>query len=357
MAQLKFDLQLAQGDFQLDVVGETPLRGITGVFGPSGAGKTSFLRCLAGLEASARGSVSLGDEDWQNANLRRPTQQRHIGYVFQDARLFPNMSVRGNLEFGQRRSKIQHYEFESVVEVLGLDKLLEQSPSSLSGGESQRVALGRALLRSPELILMDEPLAALDAARREEVLPFLERAHAKWRTPILYVSHNIDEICRVCDRLLIVDAGRLLAAGELQQVLLHTDLPVLAGSEAGAVLRAKRTDYDERFDLSRIDTGSVELWVPGALPETEQDVRIRIRANDVSLCLERPEKTSILNVLPAEVRRISGEEGASSLLHLSIGKDFILARITRRSLVDLEIREGSKVYAQIKSIAVQSGRE
>ena len=201
---------------------------------------------------------------------------------------------------------------------------------------------------------MDEPLAALDEARKEEVLPFIERLHAELKMPIVYVSHNIDEICRLCDQLVVMDAGRVMTQGGLQSVLLQTEQPILSGKEAGTVLFGRIQEYDLEFDLTRVETAGSQLWVPGHFGSAPSELRLRVRANDVSICLKRPEKTSILNVMQATIEAVQDESGASMLAHLRAGDDHILARITRRSWSELGLQPGDTVFAQIKSIAVRN---
>jgi molybdate transport system ATP-binding protein len=215
------------------------------------------------------------------------------------------------------------------------------------------VAIARALLSSPQFVLMDEPLASLDKARRAEILPFLERLHSESSIPIIYVSHNIDEICRLCDHLLVMESGRLVADGPLQDVLLRTDLPLLSGDEAGSVVMATVAGYDHEHEILRLDSGAGELWVPGARRETGTRLRLRIRANDVSLCLRRPAQSTILNILPAVIDAISPDGAASALLRLTAGGETLLARVTRKSAAELNLRAGDKVFVQIKSVAVR----
>jgi molybdate transport system ATP-binding protein len=356
--QLGIRYQLTRAAFSLDVDFELSMQGVTGIFGPSGAGKTTLLRCMAGLEKSDAGRLIVDGEAWEDSStgVKRASHRRQIAYVFQEARLFPHMNVSRNLEYGLRRSAAgsSALDFHFVVSLLALENLLDRRPSTLSGGEVQRVAIGRALLCSPKMILMDEPLAALDEARKEEVLPFIERLHAELETPIIFVSHNIDEICRLCDQLVVMDAGRVMTQGDLQSVLLQTEQPILSGKEAGTVLFGRTRDYDLKFDLTRVETAGSQLWVPGHFGASSAELRLRVRANDVSICLERPAKTSILNVIRAKIEGVQEESGASMLVHLRAADDHILARITRRSWSELGLQSGDTVFAQIKSIAVRN---
>ncbi len=350
--------ELKRAAFSLDVNFKLAMRGITGIFGPSGAGKTTLLRCMAGLEQPDSGHLVVDGTVWEDTDsgTNRAAHERRIGYVFQEARLFAHLDVSGNLRYGEKRAvvKTSRIEFDHVVALLGLTPLLKRSPMTLSGGEAQRVAIGRALLRDPDLILMDEPLAATDQARRDEVLPFIERLHVDLGLPIIYVSHNIDEICRICDQLAVMENGRILTHGDLQSVLLQTDLPILSGREAGAVINAIVEHYESSDDLTRVATASSTLWVPGENGPPASVLRLRVRANDVSLCLERPRKTSILNVMEAEVSRVQEEPSGTVLVHLRVGNDGLLARVTRRSCSELSLEAGARVFAQVKSIAVRN---
>jgi molybdate transport system ATP-binding protein len=346
---------LRHPSFRLDVDVEIPMHGITGVYGRSGAGKTSLLRCIAGLETPDKGRLVVAGETWQDRRTSRPVHRREIGYVFQEPRLFDHLDVRGNIEFGARRRRGGRVpSLDAVVELLGLEQLLGRKPGALSGGEAQRVAIARALLCAPRFVLMDEPLASLDQARKNEILPFLERLHAESSIPVIYVSHNIDEICRLCDHLLVIEDGRIDAAGELQDVLMRTDLPILAGLEAGSVIEGTVAGYDDEDQLLRLSTSAGELWVPGEGRALGSPLRLRVRANDVSLCLTRPTQSTILNILPATVEAIQPEAGGSDLVRLGIGNDKLLARVTRRSVREIGIAEGDELFAQIKSVAVRS---
>lgn len=349
--------RLERADFSLDVDLKIPLRGITGIFGESGAGKTTVLRCVAGLERPSLGKLVVDGEVWQDqaANICRPIHERRIAYVFQEPRLFWHLNVLQNLEYGQRRTRAQQngFEFDQIVDLLGLHKLLHRAPDELSGGEAQRVAIARALLRAPRLMLMDEPLAALDRTRKDEILPFLDRLHAQLSVPILYVSHNIEELCRLCDYLVVMDGGRVLAAGEIQSVLVRLDLPLLAGEDAGSVIRCTVKGYDAEYELTRLGFSGGMFLVPGRFGEQDEELRLRIRANDVSLCRDRPRHSTILNIIPATVEQIKPFQGPLVMVRLVVGLDRLTARITRRSCDELGLKKGDEVLAQIKAVAVR----
>lgn len=344
--------------FTLDVDVEFAMQGITGVFGPSGAGKTTLLRCIAGLDRPDSGRLIANGETWADtsANVSRAVHERRVAYVFQEARLFPHLDVLGNLHYGEKRSASNEalVDLDQAVTLLGLESLLKRAPASLSGGEAQRVAIGRALLSAPKLLLMDEPLAAIDESRREELLPFIERLNSEVGMPILYVSHNIDEICRICDQMAVMDNGRISTHGRLQSVLLQTEVPILSGREAGAVLDAIVESYKSADDLTRVQAGESALWVTGDNGQAGTELRLRVRANDVSICLERPLRTSILNVMEATIERIQKESSGSVLVHLRVGSNVILARVTQKSCTDLSLAPGGSVFAQVKSIAVKN---
>jgi molybdate transport system ATP-binding protein len=349
---------LEKAAFSLDVDVEFAMQGITGVFGPSGAGKTTLLRCIAGLEKPDSGRLVANGSVWEDTDTQfsRAVHERRVGYVFQEARLFPHINVRGNLRYGQKRTTADKsgIDLDQAVALLGLESLLERAPGTLSGGEAQRVAIGRALLRGPELLLMDEPLASIDETRREEVLPFIERLHASVGVPIVYVSHNIDEICRICDQLAVMDGGRISTHGRLQSILLQTEVPFLSGREAGAVIDATVESFDSSDGLTRVLAGGCPFWVPGEIGSAGSELRLRVRADDVSVCLERPQQTSILNVLEATIKRIQKEPSGTALLHLRVGSEVILARVTQKSCADLSLTPGKDLFAQVKSIAVRS---
>jgi molybdate transport system ATP-binding protein len=345
--------RLQRSDFALDVDADIPMRGITGVFGESGAGKTALLRCIAGLERGASGRLVIADEVWQDDSVSRTVHDREIGYVFQEPRLFAHLNVRQNIEYGQRRGRRGDVGFDEAVELLGLRYLLDRRVDTLSGGEAQRVAIARALLRSPRVVLMDEPIASLDRARRDEILPFLDRLHSALSIPVIYVSHSIEEVIRLCDYLLVMERGRVIAAGDIQEVLLRADLPLLGGDEAGAIIHATAVARDAGDGLTKIALGGVEMWVPGAY-ETGAPLRLRIRANDVSLCREDSGTSTVLNVLPAAIESIRDDGESCALVQLAVGSGHILARITRRSRTALNLEPGDRVLAQIKSVAVKN---
>jgi molybdate transport system ATP-binding protein len=353
-------LRWQRRDFALDVALALPARGITAIAGPSGCGKTSVLRALAGLERAA-GRVAIGDEVWQDDATGHfvPTHQRPLGYVIQEAALFPHLDVRGNLHYGRRRSVVEsgRVALDAVVELLGIGHLQTRRPATLSGGERQRVAIARALATGPRLLLMDEPLAALDAARKAEILPYLERLHRELALPIVYVTHAMDEVARLADHLVLLRDGQVEAAGPLTELMARTDLPLSRQDDAGIVIEAQVVEHDAQHGMTRIGLNGVSLWVGESAAGPGEHVRARVLARDVSVTREPPGKTSILNVLPVMLDSVQRER-TTALLRLRVatgapGADWaLLARITSRSCDLLRLQPGDALYAQIKGVAL-----
>lgn len=349
--------ELSHPGFALDVDLALPGSGVTALFGPSGSGKTSCLRCVAGLERGARGRLVVAGETWQDSErgLFLPPYRRALGYVFQDANLFEHLDVRRNLLFGWKRVAPgeRRLALEQVVELLGIAGLLTRMPARLSGGERQRVGIARALLTSPRLLLMDEPLAALDAERKAEILPYLERLTRELALPILYVSHAPDEVARLADHLVLLEQGRVLASGPTSAVLARLDLPIALAEDAGVVLEGRVLGHDPDYGLLSLGLpGEQRVLLAHAPLPPGQALRIKVLARDVSLSLER-QHSSILNVLPATVAEIAPTRSpAQVLLRLDLGGTALLARITRYSLERLSLQPGSQVWAQLKSVAV-----
>ena len=350
----------ALGAFALDIAFEAPMQGVTALFGPSGSGKTTVLRCVAGLQRLADGRLSIGGELWQDGSAFRPPWERAIGYVFQEASLFPHLSVRRNLLYGHRRAlrggAKAATRFEEVVALLGIEPLLERAPLRLSGGERQRVAIGRALLAQPRLLLMDEPLAGLDRFSKDEILPYLEALHAALSIPILYVSHDLAEVERLADHLVLLEAGRTVAAGALQDLQADPALPVARLPEASVALTATVAGYDPEYALTTLELEGGTILVPGECGPGGRVRRIRVRASDVSLAREPSTTSTILNILPAVVAAAEAQGPAQMNVVVRLGAAGqgarLLARITRRSWVTLGLRPGDRIHAQIKSIAL-----
>lgn len=351
---LEVALRHAFGGFRLDVAFVAPA-GVTALFGRSGAGKTTVVNAVAGLIRPDEGRVKIDGATLLDTarGVSTPRHRRRIGYVFQEGRLFPHLSVRQNLAFGgwfAPRDALRP-DFGHVVDLLGLGHLLDRRPGRLSGGEKQRVAVGRALLAAPRILLMDEPLASLDEGRKEEILPYLERLRDETRLPILYVSHALPEVARLATTVVALDAGRVARVGPTAEVLSDpAALPLLGRQEAGAVIPARVVRHDPD-GLTVLATSGGLLILPRISAEPRATVRIRIRARDVILATGRPQGISALNVLPTKVAEIGPGDGPIVELALICGTDRILARITRRSLAALDLVPGRPCYAILKSIA------
>lgn len=350
-------LDVAYPGFQLSVDLPLPGSGITALFGPSGSGKTTCLRAIAGLERAPHGYVSVNGAVWQDEarGVFQPTHRRELAYVFQEASLFAHLNVRRNLEYGFRR--VRHgtgpANFAGVVELLGIDTLLHRRPERLSGGERQRVAIARALLTNPRLMLFDEPLAALDAARKDEILPYLERLHEELKIPSIYVSHNTDEVARLADHLVILDQGKVVASGPLQATLARVDFPRPLLDRAGVVIEATVTGYDEADHLAQLDFPGGSLLVPSTGQPLGRRVRCRIEARDVSLTLGRHDDTSVLNLLPGTITAVTeAPHPAHCLVQFDAGGTLLLAQVTRRSREALQLAPGKPVWAQVKAVAL-----
>jgi molybdate transport system ATP-binding protein len=357
MSEIQAQFRASLGEFSLDVDFTLPGRGVSALFGHSGSGKTTLLRCIAGLEHHS-GQLHVNGECWQDARQFRPVHKRAIGYVFQEPSLFPHLSVRSNLEFGLKRvpRKERQIAMEHVVDWLGLESLLPRQPLRLSGGERQRVAIGRALLSSPSLLLMDEPLSALDEQSKREILPYLERLHDYLPIPVVYVSHSLTEVARLADHMVWLKAGRVHDSGSVQEMLTRMELALSHGEEAAAVLDTVVAGHDEKYHLTALDCRFGRLWVRTMDKRLGEGVRVRIPARDVSLSLEEETKSSILNIWRAEVVDIVAAEPGQVLVKLCCperkGTQPLLARITSRSLDRLGLRQGSQLYARIKSVGL-----
>lgn len=356
MIELTFRRDL--GPLQLQVQVQLPSQGITAIFGRSGSGKTSLINAVAGLLRPDAGRIRVGERVFFDAARRidLPMEQRGIGYVFQDARLFPHLSVEGNLRYGLKRWRgAPRIGFDAVVEVLGIGHLLQRRPHALSGGERQRVALGRALLRQPQLLLMDEPLAALDAPRKAEVLPYIEQLCEEFALPALYVSHSVDEITRLADHLVIVSEGRTVTHGPLAEVMSNPEhAPLIGRFEAGVVLDCQVARHDPHYQLSTLRFADGELRVPLVdLPEGTP-VRARLRARDVGVALSPPTDVSLTNRLQGTVLALTPRDGPYMDVAIGLGSTQVRALITRESCDRLKLAVGQTVWAMVKSVALDS---
>lgn len=353
--RITIEAKRRRGNFDLDVSLELS-GGLTAVFGQSGSGKTSLINLVAGLDRPDEGRISIGSQvvfdSAQRINIA--PENRHIGYVFQDGRLFPHLSVRNNLVYARRFIKpalnLRH--FDQIVDLLGIAALLERSPATLSGGEKQRVAIGRALLAEPQLLIMDEPLASLDARRKADILPFIENLRDQLGTPILYVSHAMEEVIRLSDSLVLMDQGHIIAHGDVEQIMSRLDLKPLTGRyEAGAVLSVKIVGHDTKHKLSELSFAGQTLWVPGDDLPIGSELRLRIRARDVSIAIQKPVGTSVLNIFDASITEIVADEGPHCEVLLDVGAPLI-ARVTRKSVNELGLKVGQKVFASVKAAAI-----
>lgn len=349
---LSLNVMQQQGDHVLEVDLQIPAKGITAIFGVSGAGKTSLINAISGLTQPQRGRIQLHNRLLFDAEqkIALPPEKRRIGYVFQDARLFPHYRVRGNLQYGMApKMKAQ---FDSLVSLLGLEALLPRFPLSLSGGEKQRVAIGRALLTAPDMLLLDEPLASLDLPRKRELMPYLQKLAKQVDIPMLYVSHSLEEILQLADNVLVLDAGKVKAFGPLERVWSSSAMrPWLPVSELTSVLRVQVLEQHPDYPMTALSLGDHHIWVSRVNQPVKTPLRIRIASADVSLALQPPQHSSIRNILPAQVVELL-EVGDQVEVKLRIGISELWARITPWARDELGIRPDQWLYAQIKSVSV-----
>ena len=357
---LDVDVRKRLGETALDIRFESA-GGVTALFGRSGAGKTSTVQMIAGLMTPDAGRIALGGrilfDSAESTDIATP--QRRVGVVFQEGRLFPHLSVRRNLLYAKAAGRNGRFggRFGVVVGMLGLEALLERKPVTLSGGEQQRVAIGRALLSEPDILLMDEPLASLDAARKAEILPYIERLRDEAGLPVVYVSHQIDEVARLADRVVLLSDGSVAATGSVDEVFTRPELMPLTGRfQAGAVLGARVAEQDVAGAMSRLAIPGGSLWVPSVPLPVGSAIRVRIRARDVSVALEKPDRVSIRNILPGTVRSVTESDGPFRTVAIAIagetGESRIAATVTANAVRDLELEPGVAVFALIKSVAM-----
>jgi molybdate transport system ATP-binding protein len=362
---IKADFKGALGSFSLDAAFAAPAKGVTALFGPSGCGKTTVLRCIAGLQRLQDGLCIVGGDVWQDRDgAFLPTHKRPLGYVFQEASLFAHLSVRRNLMFGAPRGEggagKGKIAFDEVVELLGVTALLDRAPGKLSGGERQRVAIGRALLTQPKLLLMDEPLSALDRATKDEILPFLERLRDRLKLPIVYITHAIAEVERLADQIVLMEKGRVIGAGPLDELQSDPALPLASARDAAVTLDGVVEAHDERYGLLTLRVRGGSLIAPAPKAAIGVRRRIRVIAGDVSLAREPPGLSSILNVLPARIVSAKPVDSDEMIAVLALGADGsgarLLSRLTRKSWDGLSLAEGMSVHAQVKAVALAPGR-
>ncbi len=350
---LSVDLSLKKNGFTLQAKFSAPAKGITAIFGPSGCGKTTLLRAIAGLEKNVTGSSQFGDVDWIHSDI--PTHKRNVGYVFQRSHLFSHLDVRKNLLYGVKRTDVnkRRIAFDDAVSLLGVEKLIDKSVDTLSGGERQRVAIARALLSGPELLLLDEPMAALDHQSKSEILPYLEKLHQALSIPMLYVSHATDEIARLADFIVLMENGTTYKHGPLLETVADISSPLAEQANAFSILEGECDTHSEKALLTSVNVDGNSFRIPYTSLDGEGVVRLRIVAKDVSICLDRPLRTSILNVLESTIVDIKdNEEKGQAVVKLTVGRQFLLARISLYSKQQLSLAVGDKVFAQIKAVAL-----
>ncbi|MBL8520646.1 MAG: molybdenum ABC transporter ATP-binding protein [Betaproteobacteria bacterium] len=356
---LAVDVQQRLGTFELDArfASAAP---VTALFGRSGAGKTRLVNAIAGVARPDRGTIRFGDSTFFDSvqGIHMAPEDRRVGYVFQDGLLFPHLTVAANLDYGARNrarpaGPASPIARDHVIELLGLVLLLHRKPRDLSGGEKQRVALGRALLSQPRLLLLDEPLAGVDSGRKSEILAYIEKLRDEFGLPIVLVTHAIDEVVRLADTLVLIDEGRVQAAGAVEEIMGRLDLAPLTGRhEAGAVIDARVASHDTHYELTHLAFSGGSLAVPRVIAAVGDAVRVRIRARDVSLALDAPQGLSIQNVLPATVESIRDESGPIVDVRVLAGESPLIARITRQSLDRLRLAPGQRVHALVKAVSL-----
>jgi molybdate transport system ATP-binding protein len=352
--ETRFTIQ--RGDFNLTVDQTFSESGVTAIFGPSGSGKTTFLRAIAGLDHIPGAQIRFQNQVWQDAEHFLLPHKRPIGYVFQEPSLFPHLNVRDNLEYGLKRTpnSERRISLNDAVNLLDLNALLTRMPYTLSGGEQQRVAIARTLAVSPQLLLMDEPLSSLDNKLKQEILPYLESLHRELEIPVIYVSHATDEVARLADNLVILRKGEILGSGPVQDMLTRLDLPLSHRNDAEALITATVGSSDLDFGLTSLNADGFQFSVPGSGLTPGTTVRLRIAAHDVSLTLEKQSDTSIQNIFPVTVLEMIEETESQSLIKVGLGDNSVLARVTKKSVQELDIAPGKEIFAQIKSVAVLS---
>jgi molybdate transport system ATP-binding protein len=352
--QVKFNLQ--RGTFSIQTEFELDRIGITALFGQSGCGKTTLLRCIAGLEPDVIGYCKYESTLWQSSQSNQfvPTCKRNIGFVFQQAYLFPHLSVQKNLFYGLKEEKTtgKILDPDNVIQILNLEPLLNRSTLKLSGGEIQRVAIGRALLSSPDLLLMDEPLSALDQRGKNEILEYIEQLYSELNIPLIFISHTLEEVARLAENILLMKDGRIMAQGKANEIFTQMNLPLAHEQSASAIINASVKHHDDDYSLTELAFEQHTIRIPAVVKEIGEPVKVLIHARDVSITLSPPEKTSILNTFAVTIEDIQEESPAQVIVKLNMGKQCLLARITRKSMDNLELEKGKSVFAQVKSVAL-----
>jgi molybdate transport system ATP-binding protein len=348
-------IQLQRVDFCVDAAFTIPAKGVLGIFGHSGSGKTTLLRCVAGLEKNVKGRIEVNGETWLDKKKSLSSQQRNIGYIFQESRLFPHLTVIKNLEYGAKRNpeNNQNIEREYLYELLNIGHLLNRRPFQLSGGEKQRIAIGRALLKNPQMLLLDEPLASLDEKRKQEILPYLERLHEELNIPMLYVSHNMDEMLRLCDYMLVMEQGQVKFNGNIHNALVAPGSPLAKVENAVAVLEGTVSKQEKDFDISTVHTvNGNKFQVPGLL-SIGKHVRLIIFASDVSVTKNKAVDSSILNIIEGVVSAVLDKKDGRVLLQINCNQEILLSLISIKSFQLLQLALNKKIYIQVKAVVTR----
>ncbi len=344
--------------FNLNVALDFPAKGVTTLFGPSGSGKSTLLRCIAGLERSPSGYMKVSDEIWQDEenHIFLPSHKRSLGYVFQEPRLFSHLNVQKNLEYGYQRTpqSERHIEWQTVIDMLDIGHLLQRKPHKLSGGEQQRVSIGRALLSSPKLLLMDEPLASLDMARKQEVLPFIRQLHSELDIPVVYVSHSLQEVLQITDTMVLLREGKIIAMGHITKLCSELELSQYLGDMSGSVIETTVEAHDEAFGLTRLGFPGGQLFIPKQPFLEGQQQRVHILARNVGIALQEPNHpTSFLNILKATIIDVAAPDMKSHSVQIKLDVGVpLLASISRKSLHVLDLKVGQTCYAMIKAVSL-----
>lgn len=354
MTSIRVDISVQRDDFTLEVNTDIALSGVTAIFGSSGSGKTTLLRCIAGLIPHTQGCITLGETIWQNETEFIATHKRGVGFVFQQPSLFAHLNVQKNINFGLYRAKapMPTKQIKHMLDLMGIESLLNRMPWQLSGGEQQRVAIARTLVTNPNLLLLDEPLAALGDDQKSDILPFLTQTFKQLSIPVVYVSHVKDEIAKLADHLVLLESGKIIGQGEVKEMFTSLDLPLAHALDAESVIETEVTDYDENFGLVRLNLAGISLQVASPPLTLGSHVRLQIFARDISIALEKPNNSSILNVIPVIIDSLKQQGKSQVNLRLLVGNSVILSRITRKSALQLNLKPGDSVYAQIKTAAI-----
>ncbi len=343
--------------FEFEINSEFPSTGITAILGESGSGKTTLLRCIAGLDKNTKGRLTIGDTVWLDDKRCIPAYEREIGFVFQDARLFEHLNVKGNLQFAVKRSheKVTSSFLEEVISALDIGHLMLNKPEQLSGGEKQRVAIARALLIKPKMLIMDEPLASLDNARKQELLNYLLALQNTFQLPMLYVSHSTEEVCKLADHVIVLKQGKVFIQGSINEVFSSAQLPHIYRQETSTIIKATVIEKNERWNLIRAEFDGNELWLQDQNQAVGKPVRLRILASDVSLSLKDEKESTIMNRLEGRIAGIElDKSGATGLVTIDLMRAEVVAQVTRKSIDDLFLMVGMRIWAQIKSVAIMS---